>query len=131
MRSVHGITSHQDPVARHRGKPGVAMGSFIYDRGAAIQIDDRTLAHLQAVVLDKLRRNESFALDLYDAKHWSSVWISRRTALEFRYTGNRPPSLNRDWLEALAGEVGLYGVLRLTPEPIAADQPSTRVPVPA
>lgn len=105
------------------------MGAFIYDRSVAIQFEDRTLAHLQAVVLDKLRRNESFALDLYDGKHWSTVWVNQRTALEFRYTGNRQPSINREWLEAMAGEVGVHGVLRLTPEPAPVDS-EERVPVP-
>src|SRR5690349_7000983 len=67
---------------------GAAMGSFIYDRSVAIDIDDRALAHLLVVILDKLRRNESFALDLWDSKHWSTIWVSQRTPLEFVYAGN-------------------------------------------
>jgi len=103
------------------------MGSFIYDRSVAIDIDDRALAHLQVVILDKLRRNESFALDLWDSKHWSTIWVSQRTPLEFVYAGNRRVSVNREWLEETADEVGIHGVLRLTPEPMPA-HPSESAP---
>jgi hypothetical protein len=105
----------------------VQMGSFHYDRCAAIEIDDRTLAHLQAVILDKLRRNESFAFDVSDEKRWVSCWLNQRTALEFRYTGNRRAALNHEWLELLADEVGMHGVLRLVPEPVPAPVVMPRV----
>ena len=37
------------------------MGRFIYDTMAnSVDIDDRTLAHLRIVVMNKLRRSESF-----------------------------------------------------------------------
>lgn len=45
------------------------MGSLFYDRTAFFEMDDRTLAHLRAVILDKLRRDESFALDLQNDTH--------------------------------------------------------------
>jgi hypothetical protein len=93
------------------------MGSFMCDRCQAIEIEDRARAPLQTVILDKLRRNESFAFDVLEAKHWVTVWVSQRTPLEFRYSANRRPALNRDWLELLADEVGMHGVLRLVPEP--------------
>ena len=110
------------------------MGSFIYDRSAAIDIDDRALTHLQVVILDKLRGNESFAFDLWNSTHWCTMWVSRRTPLEFVYSGNRRVWLNREWLEEMADEVGIHGTLRLIPEPIPAYQgePGPRVePVPA
>jgi hypothetical protein len=107
---------------------GTEMGSFQYDRCQAVEIEDRVLAHLQTVILDKLRRNESFAFDVYDSKHWVTVWVSQRTPLEFRYSGNRHPALNRDWLELLADEVGMHGVLRLVPEPEPARAPDLRMP---
>ncbi len=39
------------------------MGTLHYgfERGYAIEIDDRTLAHLQFVIVAKLRRSEGFA----------------------------------------------------------------------
>jgi hypothetical protein len=97
------------------------MGSFIYDRAAEFEIDDRSLAHLQVVILNKLRRRESFALDLGDGTTVETVWINESTPLEFRYAGNRQPLLNQLWLESMAGEAGLNGLLRITPEPRTPD----------
>ena len=104
------------------------MGSFVYDRCRAIEIDDRVLAHLQVVILDKLRRNESFAFDVYDSKHWVTLWVCQRTPLEFRYGGNRHAALNREWLELLADEAGMHGVLRLVPEPVPVRMPDSQMP---
>jgi len=36
------------------------VGKFTYQSGPRIDIEDRTLAHLQVVIANKLRRNESF-----------------------------------------------------------------------
>ena len=94
------------------------MGSLIYDRGEPIELDDRALAHLQVVIIDKLRRGEHFSLTLRSDHRMLSYWISPRTAIEFVYHGNRRPVLNHAWLEELAGEVGLTGVLLLVPEPV-------------
>src|SRR4029453_5105217 len=104
------------------------MGSFVYDRCPAVEIDDRTLSHLQVIILDKLRRNEAVAFDVFDSKHWVTFWVNQRTPLEFLYSGNRRASLNRDWLESLADEVGKHGVLRLVPEPEPARPADSRVP---
>ena len=93
------------------------MGFLIYDRGEPIELDDRALAHLQVVIIDKLRRGERFSLTLRSDHGMLSYWLSPRTAIEFVYHGNRRPVLNHAWLEALAGEVGLTGVLILVPEP--------------
>jgi hypothetical protein len=95
------------------------MGVLIYDRGDPIEIDDRTLAHLQVVIIDKLRRGEHFALTLVDGRRVLTSWVSPRTPIEFIYRGNRRPSLNHAWLEDLACEAGLTGVLTLVPEPAA------------
>jgi hypothetical protein len=95
------------------------MGVLIYDRGDPIEIDDRALAHLQVVIIDKLRRGEHFALTLVDGRRVLTSWVSPRTPIEFIYRGNRRPSLNHAWLEDLACEAGLTGVLTLVPEPAA------------
>ena len=93
------------------------MGSLIYGRGGPIELDDRVLAHLQVVIIDKLRRGEHFALTLNDGPHLLTWWISPRSGIEFVYRGNRRPALNHDWLEQLADEAGMTGTLWVTPEP--------------
>ena len=41
------------------------MGRFIYDTlGNSVEIDDRTLAHLRIVMMNKLRRSEPFMFDV-------------------------------------------------------------------
>ena len=93
------------------------MGLLIYDQCDPIEMEDRTLAHLQVVIVDKLRRGEHFAMTLQDGRRMLTCWLSPRTALQFIYHGNRQPTLNHAWLELLAGEAGVSGILTLLPEP--------------
>ena len=94
------------------------MGWLYYDRASGFEIDDRTLAHLQVVIITKLRRRESFSLELHDGRHLTTVWLSETTPLEFRYSGNRQPALNQAWAEVMAEDAGLHGCLRIRPEPL-------------
>lgn len=93
------------------------MGSFVYDRSRAIEVDDRALAHLQLVIIDKLRRGECFALSLSDGDRVALMWLSPFTPLQFIYHGSRKVRVNRAWVEELATNAGLTGVLGLSPEP--------------
>ena len=93
------------------------MGQFVYDDGRPIDVDDRTLAHLQVVIIDKLRRGESFSLSLSDGKQLAMMWLSPFTPLQFVYQGSRSARLNRAWIEELATHAGVSGVLNLSPEP--------------
>lgn len=95
------------------------MGAFIYDRSEPIEIEDRTLAHLQVVIIDKLRRDEHFSLVLRDDRIAVTFWLGPRTPLQFIYHGNRQPAINHEWIELLAGEAGVTGMLTLLPEPVA------------
>ncbi len=93
------------------------MGQFLYDRGRAIDVDDRTLAHLQVVVVNKLRRQEHFAITLNDDDQTLSMWVGPQTPMQFVYSGNRRPLLNRLWLEQLADAANSTSGLVLLPEP--------------
>ena len=81
------------------------MGRFIYDTlNNSIDIEDRTLAHLRIVIMNKLRRSESFmfTVDL-DSEGISrrSFWIHPSVPLQFALHGSREPPLNRLWIESL------------------------------
>jgi hypothetical protein len=93
------------------------MGFFVYDDVRAIRVDDRVLAHLQIVVIDKLRRQEKFILNLNNGHGLVTMWLNAYTPMQFVYEGNRAPRINIAWIELLAGEAGLTGVLELLPEP--------------
>ena len=76
-------------------------------------MDDRTLAHLRIVVMNKLRRGEPFPLHAPDPDGIGSrtAWIHPAVSLVFHFFGSRPPLLNRAWIEqmmrAASGPSGL------------------------
>lgn len=82
------------------------MGFLIYGAGAEYEFDDRALAHLKIAIVAKLRLQESFLLNWgqssADGGGRMSVWLSPAVPLQFRFSGSKPPELNRDWLQALA-----------------------------
>jgi hypothetical protein len=96
------------------------VGRFIYDTIAnAVDIDDRTLAHLRLVVMNKLRRSESFMFDLElrDGTGRRSFWIHPSVPLQFQFIDRRPQSINRLWVEELMQGASSPNGLTLTPEP--------------
>lgn len=93
------------------------MAQFIYDDTRGAQFDDRVLAHLQVVMLNKLRRRESFSFSWEEPRGLVSIWVHPSVALQFIYSGSRTPSLNRSWLELLADSANSTGGLHTLPEP--------------
>lgn len=81
------------------------MGSLTYDN-TVIEFEDRLLLHLQIVIVNKLRRRESFAMSWRDAPEVgdgrSTIWLDPSIPLFFKFSGSRTPSVNRDWIELLA-----------------------------
>ncbi|WP_174844649.1 ATP-dependent DNA ligase [Cryobacterium ruanii] len=81
------------------------MGSLTYDR-VIVEIEDRTLAHLQFVIVQKLRRGESFLLSWHDSagvgSGRSSIWLNPAIPLYFKYVGGHAATLNRQWIEDLS-----------------------------
>lgn len=105
------------------------MGSMIYGIAPAIEIEDRALRHVQAVVIAKLRRNESFSFNWDNepdvdgdeatpkpGQH-GSIWVSKSSMLYFSYDTPRTDALNPAWLEVLTRTAGTPGGLRVLPEP--------------
>jgi hypothetical protein len=93
------------------------MGALVYDDDRQAELEDRTLAHLQVVIVNKLRRRESFPFTWSDERRTVTVWINPSIPLEFIYHGNRRPRLNRTWLEELALSASSTGGLVVLPEP--------------
>ena len=80
------------------------MGRFIYDTtGNSVDIEDRTLAHLRIVVMNKLRRAEPFMFDVEmgDGSGRRSFWMSPSVPIQFHFFGSRTPRINREWVEEL------------------------------
>ena len=95
------------------------MGSITYD-GLVIQIDDRTLAHLQIVIVNKLRRGEGFLMSWKDSPAVgdgrSGIWINPTIPLHFKFDGGRVPVINRAWLGELAASADSSRGLIVTKE---------------
>ena len=99
------------------------MGTLVYNGRTTIAIEDRTLAHLQVVVINKLRRREAFAFTWDDGGNPTVCWMNPSIALEFIYAGNRPPHLNRGWLELMAMTANANSGLVVMPEPMPTMPP--------
>jgi hypothetical protein len=101
---------------------GAGMGKFHYGGSVRVEFEDRVLAHLQAVIGMKLRRNEAFSFTWRDGMDVgggrTAVWLHSRAALVFTFHGSRTPRLNRTWLDALMQTANSPSGLHLVPEPV-------------
>ncbi|NEM90787.1 ATP-dependent DNA ligase [Galbitalea soli] len=99
------------------------MGRLIYSNfpNQAIELDDRTLAHLQVVIGAKFRRREAFYFSWSDGVEngggRSTVWMHPGIPLQFSYRHGAGLELNRAWLAALANSANSALGLQLLPEP--------------
>lgn len=80
------------------------MGTLSYDR-VVVEFDDRILTHLQVVIVQKLRRGESFlfswrnSAEVGDGR--SSAWMNPSIPLYFKFAGGHAPTLNQAWIAQL------------------------------
>ncbi|MEA9985708.1 MULTISPECIES: ATP-dependent DNA ligase [Subtercola] len=96
------------------------MGMLTYGSpGTDLHFDDRLLAHLQAVITAKLRRDEKFGFTCSagDGGGYVSVWVHPAIPLVFRFDGAERPTLNRAWIEALMQSANSGGGLSAVAEP--------------
>lgn len=99
------------------------MGTLHYGApSVGIPIDDRALAHLELVIVAKLRRREGFSfVTESEAGTRHSLWLSSGSALRFEYEGAMP-EINRQWLQELADAASSPGGLKVLPEPTVASR---------
>jgi hypothetical protein len=84
----------------------------------AADFDDRVLAHLQAVIGTKLRRQEGLLLIWLDRTSSAigtlrSIWLDRSISLQFVFSGSSLPELNREWVAEMAEKANSNGGLLL------------------
>lgn len=101
------------------------MGKLVYGApGTEIDFDDRLLAHLKVAIIMKLRRDEKFTLSWeVSPDHGSgrtSIWLHPAIPLQFKFHGNRPPTLNRTWIEEFMLSANSTDGMQVLAEP---DQP--------
>jgi hypothetical protein len=109
----------------------LTVGHIRYE-GERFEFEDRLLAHLQVVISMKLRRSESFFLSWApkggsgEGRH--AIWISGGVPIHFAYSGSRPPTINREWVETLTLGANSSSGLVITDETVphpAAHQDSS------
>ncbi|WP_313540327.1 DUF7882 family protein [Leifsonia aquatica] len=102
------------------------MGYMLYDGTSRIEFEDRVLAHLQVVIVNKLRRQESFIMSWKEDQSTgggrSSIWLDASLPLRFHFDGSKAPQIDREWIEQLlesaASSTGLI-VVDEAGEPLA------------
>jgi hypothetical protein len=102
------------------------VGTFVYDKPAnAFEVDDRTLAHLRIVVMNKLRRSEPFMLELTmrDGSGHRSFWIHQGVPMQFRIFTAAHVRINRLWIETLMDAASGPNGLFVVPEPEEHENP--------
>ena len=97
------------------------MGTIYYGGSATeIHIDDRTLAHLKAVIATKLRRSESFTLSWRhpddQPRGRSTIWLHPSIPLRFVFDDPDPIELSRRWIEELGSSANSSGGITLVAE---------------
>lgn len=95
----------------------IPMGTLVHGYGAAgFEIDDRKLSHIKVVVSLKLDRGESFYLSWVlpptEGTGRVSLWMSRDTPVQFRFSEGERPTFNRQWIEyMMSTSFGPRGVI--------------------
>ncbi|WP_203135923.1 DUF7882 family protein [Microbacterium sp. JZ31] len=101
------------------------MGTLIYDSAGPIFIEDRALAHLRAVIMAKLRRNESFSVSWQhadgDSDEQTTIWVHPAIPIRFVLSEPLVGELNRKWLSQLVESANEHGGIVLTREQIDPD----------
>jgi hypothetical protein len=80
------------------------VGSLLQG-GIEVEIEDRLLAHLQIVIVQKFRRDESLLMSWLDARESgggrSAIWLHSSSTVYFKFLGSKSPTIERDWLKRL------------------------------
>lgn len=100
------------------------MGKFIYDGTINTDFEDRLLAHLQAVIMAKVRRGESFPFtwkdDVSTGGGRTTVYVHPNVSMVFKFHGSRTPQLSTAWLHALTYTANSGRGLYVVAEPDAS-----------
>jgi hypothetical protein len=81
------------------------MGSMAHGN-VSVDFEDRLLSHLQIVIVQRFRRNESLVMSWLDAisvgDGRSSLWMTPAMPVYFKFAGSRVPKIDEDWLQRLS-----------------------------
>lgn len=109
------------------------MGRLIYRDRMTFDIDDRLLAHLRIVIMNKLRRNEGFMLQVpvNEGVRQASLWIHASNALVLQFYGGREPAIDRELVDQMMHDASGADGLTLTGSGVASPQATPTRPTAA
>jgi hypothetical protein len=97
------------------------MGRLTYEGSVSLEVDDRTLLHLQIVIGNKLKRGEPFHFtwthDPMEGGGRTSIWIHPGAQLVYTFSSRRRQELNRSWMDALMSSANSASGMYLLREP--------------
>ena len=80
------------------------MGSMAHGN-ISVDFEDRLLTHLQIVIVQRFRRNESLLMSWLDAAAVgdgrSALWLTPTLPVYFKFAGSRVPTIDEQWLQRL------------------------------
>lgn len=80
------------------------MGALTYD-GTEVEFDDRVLAHLQVVIVQRFLQRRSCLMSWREGVHSghgrSSIWLAPNIPLGFTFSGSDSPEIDEGWLLSL------------------------------
>lgn len=80
------------------------MGTMAHGN-ISVEFEDRLLSHLQIVIVQRFRRNESLVISWLDSQAVgdgrSSMWMTPTQPVYFKFAGSRVPSIDREWIDLL------------------------------
>ncbi|MFB2581892.1 hypothetical protein ACEXQD_11615 [Herbiconiux sp. P15] len=97
------------------------MGRLLYGpQEREVEIDDRALAHVQIVIVGKLRRAESFTFTWTapDGEGRVAIWLHPAIPVQFQFDRTATERIDAAWLKALSDSAA-RGDLQLSQEPKA------------
>jgi hypothetical protein len=101
IAAKHGSGSPRASVGTEHVIP---MGTLKYD-GTSVEFDDLLLAHMQIVVIQKLRRQEAFLMTWREPEHLSrgrtGIWLHPAAFLTFHFATSDRPAIDNDWVQLL------------------------------
>ncbi len=105
-------------------------GRLIYRDRAAFDIDDRILAHLRIVVMNKLRRNEDSCSSCPSMRRAAGESVDPRLErLVMQFYGGREPVIDRALVDQMMHDASGADGLTLTAAGIAPQTAPVRQPV--
>lgn len=97
------------------------MGTLLYGTALTLTFDDRVLAHLQVVIVQKLRRHDSFLFSWKESQEngggRAALWMNHNIPIIFNYQKHQGIHLNAVWVDILARSANSPQGLMLTGEP--------------